>query len=350
MRPRPLYAIAALIIAAPILWPASADAGSGPTIAYWGGSGRPGARIAASDGTVLATVHGVDWPYFSLNAGVFTSTRNVDAFRENVLGVDATSGVRLFTVKDAHLSLLTPGAAGLVFTPDREGAGGPSERDPTINSVWYRDLTTSAERRLVQFHQPERSPIQLAAAPKRPLVAVTEGNDADLLGFDLWVLRTDRLLHRRLTDDGNSLYPSFSPSGRTIAYTWQDDADSCGSQIRLIHPDGSGRRVLATSSCSRRLLRPIWIDSRTLVAWSWNRHGPTGLVRVDARTGVVSRILRGAMYDYDVSRGRHQVVARLVNFTMRLIDGGSWTVSKIPGGRAYRSDIATITGALEQSN
>jgi dipeptidyl aminopeptidase/acylaminoacyl peptidase len=348
----------AVILVAGLVVPVGAAAGRTappPQVAYWGGSGRAGARIASLDGTVVTTVRAVDYPFLSLNGGLALATReDPSTSYGNVIAiVDARTGTKLATIDDAFIGLLGPGGRSVVFTPDRDGTGGGADdRDPAANSVWYRDVASGREHALVRFRGPvmaDRAPLELAVAPTRPLVAVTEGNDADLFVFDLFVARTDVHRVRRLTTDGGSRYPSFSPDGRTIAYVWRT-ADACRSQVRLIDADGSGRRILARGTCRMSLLKPVWVNERTIVAWWWNRSGPRGLVRIDARTGRVRPLFRGPVWSFAVSRTLHRVVVRLEDFTMRIVDPATGDVTPLSGGRAYRSTVATITGAYEQSS
>ena len=155
-----------------------------------------------------------------------------------------------------------------MFLPDGN-ASGPGDRDPTLNSVWYRDVASAKDHRLVRFRDSDRIPLNLAISPNGRLVAVTQGNDG--LPWDIWTARTD--VHvRRLTTDGMSIYPRSArraPRSRSRRRT--------GPRLQrldlVMDADGTHAHRVVAARCVRVLLRPVWLDAHTLVAGAGGRTG-----------------------------------------------------------------------------
>jgi WD40-like Beta Propeller Repeat len=266
------------ILAALFLLLTATPAGAAPRIAYWGTS-EPAVRTADLDGTVRATVHRISFPFLSIGVGIMIGERDwPHRFGSNVVGYGASDGTKRFTIHDARLSLLHPSGSFVVFTPDSNG-GNKDDRDPFVNSMWFHDVATGKEHRIARFpvRNPSldlRAPIDLALNPNGTRVAIGHGNDGEVYAFDVWVARThgSGTLHR-LTFGGRSRWPSFSPDGSWIAYTYQVPGEGCSSEIRLIRPDGTGMHTVATGTCGQVLLRPVWISSHAVAAWWWDQHG-----------------------------------------------------------------------------
>jgi len=320
-----------------------------PAIAYTGGSDR--AATATLSGTVLHRFSRVG-PFVSLSGGVLAAERPGAQGTSDVLGFDAATGARLFTIHDARFPLLSRDGRAVAFLPDANGAGDHPDRDPGVNSVWYENLTTGHDRRLARFSNADRMPLHLAMSPNGRWVAVDHGNDVDLFESDIYVMRTGLHEVRRLTTDGDSWYPSFSPNSKTIAYTHRVGTNGCGGGVRLIGVDGTNPRTLTTGTCARSLLRPVWLDADTLVAWWWKRlpdmsFAPQGLVEVAVADGTVTTLVHGAVADFSVSRPLHRIAFRLENGRIRLLDPNTDTVTAVPGGTKPRGFHVFLDGALE---
>lgn len=359
-RPRRLRTLAALVAVAALLVtagpPAAATTADGgtPRLAYDAFEGdEPVAVTASLRGDVAERFTDAE-PFVSITDGLVAVARRThpDPFRADVTVADAATGAVRGIVRDARFPLLFDRGDGLLFLPDNEGLTA-DDRDPYANSVWYRDLTNGKERRLAQFTDGDVRPLQLAASPGGERVAFSVGDDTARFEWDLWVSSVHGSA-RRLTHDGQSLYPSFSPDGRSIAFTHQVGADGCSTEIRVVAVDGGEQRTVAAGSCQRSLVRPVWLDRETIVAWQFTGDGdnvfrPSGLVAVSATTGAVETIVSGRVFDFSVSRTMRLVAFRLVSGRIGVYDPATGEVVTAAGGAAHRGGHLHVDGALEQA-
>jgi dipeptidyl aminopeptidase/acylaminoacyl peptidase len=339
---------AALVAATPTVGPAQARPGPrlvAIQLAYWGGLAN-GIRTASLDGTVATTIVNTS-PYFSMGGGTVAAGRGTAGGRSTVYGFAATDGAQRFSIHDATFPLISSDGGEVVFLPDANGAGA-GDRDHRVNSVWAFDPVKAKDHRLIRFADADRAPLNLALSPAGRLVAVTHGNDADLFRWDIWTARVHGTPHpRRLTTDGRSLYPSFSPSGRKIAFTKKIGKKRCSGSIWVMNADGTGKRRVAAGTCARTLLRPVWLNGHTLAAWWWNRTGVVGLVKVDVASGAVSGLAHAPVIDYSVSRSVGDLAYRTDDGTIRLYDISSGTKTVVPGGTSPSGPRVFLDGALE---
>jgi len=340
-----------LLVALAVVGATAAPAAATPTIAYWGGAG-PSIRTSDLDGTVRASIHGVPYWWVSIAKGLVLGTRDTKVgYGQQVIAWKAVGGDRRFTIDDARISLIHPGGKRIVFTPDNNG-GRKHDRDPRVNSVWVRNVHTGAEKQVARF--PDigpvgRNPIDLAWNPQVTRIAVGHGNDGELYAFDIWTASATRKgTLRRLTTGGFSRYPSFSPDGSWIAYTYRRWNTDCVSQVRLIRPNGTGEHTLVGGTCHRILYRPVWISSHALVAWWVDQKGPRGLVRINATTGHVTTLVRAHVWAFQVSRTLGKVIWRTGNGAIHLYDLSTRRFRKVPGGTTLPGDVVAIQGQLEQ--
>lgn len=333
----------ALAVAVALGWAATAATALGPPlVAYDTNAGA--VRTAALDGTVASSVANRS-PYLSLSGGVLASARPTASGGSKVIGTDAVTGAALFTINDAFFPLIAGHGSRVVFLPDGN-ASGPGDRDPTLNSVWYRDVASAKEHRLVRFTDSDRIPLNLAASPNGRLAAVTQGNDQDLFQWDIWTARTDVHRVRRLTTDGMSIYPSFSPAGTKIAFTKKDGMKACSGSIWIMDTDGTHVHRVVAARCARVLLRPVWLDAHTLVAWSWGTHGVKGLVKIALPSGAVTPLVPGKVFDYSVSRALGTMAVRFLDGSISLYDISSGTLTAMPGAEPKGARVF-LSGALE---
>ncbi len=333
----------------------AAPAVAAPKIAYWG-TDEPALRTATLGGVVRATVHRITYPFFSIGSNLVIGERDwPHRFGSNVVGYDATNGTKRFSIHDARLSLLHPSGSFVVFTPDSNG-GNTDDRDPYVNSVWFHDVATGREHRIARFPLKNpgldlRAPIDLSLNPKGTRVAIGHGNDGEVYAFDVWVAETHRRgTLRRLTFDGGSRWPSFSPDGSWIAYTYQDTGDPCSSQIRLIRPNGTGMHTVATGTCGQVLLRPVWISSHAVATWWWDhQHGPRGIVKVNVGTHAVTTLVAARLWGEPVvSRRLHLIAWRSLGGTIREYHLRTGRITSAPGGgKAWTSTVVAIDGMFE---
>ena len=333
--------VIALIVVAAVLPAASAGAALPPRIAYDTDDGR--VHVESVDGTVTASVWNAS-PYFSFSGGLLAVARPTLNGGSRVVGIDAATGTWQLIWKDAFFPLVAGRGAGVIFLPDAH-AGGPDDRDPTLNSVWYRDANSSHIHRLVQFKDSDLIPLNLATSPKGGRVAITEGNDADLFQWDIWTAATGVHRVRRLTTDGVSNYPSFSPSGMRIAFTKVSHTHPCSGSVWIMAADGRNPQRLVAGSCARHFLRPVWLNTQTLIAWAWGPHGVLGLVKIDARSGAVTPLVNGRVFDFSVSRAMGKVAIRYRSGRVGLWDAGDDALTLLPvtppGSRVF------LSGGLE---
>jgi hypothetical protein len=322
---------------------APAAAAQTAVLAYSGGSAL--ARTATIGGGTVAEVSDLE-VFASIGDGVLAGSRlTTSGQRSNVVGFDAATGTKLFTLKDGRFPLAAAGA--VVFQPDFNG-GGSGDRDPMVNSLWYYDIAAAATHRLVQFHDGDRAPLHTAISPNGHRVAVAEGNDVDLFQSDIWVARTDIHKVTRLTRNGRSWYPSFSPDGTQIAFMSKQGTDGCTSSIRVMDAGGSNNHLVRAGTCHDELLRPSWLDADTLVAWRWTKSGgPRGLVTIDAATGAEATIVAGAVFDFSVSRPLGAIAYRLADDSVAIYDVGSAGTTPVPGGTELPGGKVFLDGALE---
>ena len=333
----------AVVLALPAMGLPSVPAGAAlpPRIAFDTNAGD--VRVVATDGTETASVSNAS-PYFSFSGGILAVSRPTLNGGSRVVGVDGTTGSTMFTIKDAFFPLIAGQGSRVVFLPDGH-AGGPNDRDPTLNSVWFDDVASGHDHRLVRFTDSDRIPLNLAIAPKGGRVAITHGNDADLFQWDIWTATTDHHFVRRLTTDGISTYPSFSPSGLQIAFAKVDHSSACSGSIWVMNGDGRNPHRLVAGTCARHYLRPVWIDTHTLIAWAWGPHGVLGLVEISVPSGTVTPIVNGRVFDFSVSRAMGKVAIRYGSGRIGLWDASSDALTLLPvtpaGGRVF------LSGALE---
>jgi hypothetical protein len=320
-----------------------AGAGGIPALVYTGGSNL--ARTATAGGSDVTEVSNLE-VFASIGDGVLVGSRpTTSGQRDNVVGFDGATGTKLFTLKDGRFPLAAGGA--VVFQPDFNGAGA-GDRDPTVNSLWYYDIGIAATHRLVQFHGGERAPLHTAISPNGRRVAAAEGNDVDLFVSDIWVMRTDVHKVTRLTRNGRSWYPSFSPGGTKIAFMSKNGVHGCSASIRVMDSDGTHNHLVRGGSCHNELLRPVWLDAGTLVAWRWTQAGgPRGLVTIDVATGDQAPLVTGSVVDFSVSRTLGAIVYRLADDSVAIYDVGGATTTPVPGGIDLPGGKVFMEGALE---
>jgi Tol biopolymer transport system component len=84
-------------------------------------------------------------------------------------------------------------------------------------------------------------------AGAQPLVAYTRSTSDDS-SHDIWVTRADGSGRRRLTSDGKSLSPAWTPDGKRILFVVGKSEPALGGEIWIMNRDGSGKRQLTRIS------------------------------------------------------------------------------------------------------
>jgi dipeptidyl aminopeptidase/acylaminoacyl peptidase len=282
-----------------------------PMVAFATAS-REHVRVAAGDRTRLARV-----PYqrgFSLRGDLIATESG-----PGVVGYDARTGERRFTVRDAALPTVLDPRGRVVFWATYE-------RDRQVNSLWVREIDGRV-RRIVQFsnggdlpgydtgYEGDAGLLSTSFDAAGAKVALAEGNDVSLFIYDVYVVNVATGRVRRITNDRRSRWPSISPNGRRVAY--QREVAECGPDYvragRLVveRVDGTGERILSSGSCDAWLSNPRWINDTHVVAYrqrrTTGREFDVDLVLVEAATGV-QRALTGSgmvsFFSVDPATGR----------------------------------------------
>jgi WD40 repeat protein len=128
-----------------------------------------------------------------------------------------------------------------------------------------------------------------------PFLDTPEGRSLASAEADLFVVNSDGSNERRLTDDGISRDPAWSPDGATVAFLYGEHGDQ---RVATIRTDGTDRRVLvATPVMEGGISFPygnavVWSPDGTMVAYSGHDdHDVCSISVVDVETGSVRRLI-----------------------------------------------------------
>lgn len=352
-------ASSALVVIALVLTSVAASAEDGlPHVAFEGSPDGEHTSVRATDQAGNAVTLNKDAePFLSISGGrvAFTHNHKNSIFASDVIVKDAMTGERLYKIPDARWPLIFGDGTQVLFQPDRNGGRlDPEERDPYVNSVWYRDLVSGEERKLYQGEDADLKPMNFAVTPAGDRAAFDVGNDTFLFEWNIWIVDVDGTGLEQLTTDDRSLSPSFSPDGQTIAYTRMIPSRPCRGGLRLMDTDGSNVRVLARNACDAHFSRPVWLDDQTIVSLVWERHpkgwyDPTSLVTVSVETGEVQEIVDGFVADYVVARDAGQVIFRRLKGRIVAYDTATATTTTIPSGKELPGWHLHAEGSLELS-
>lgn len=289
----------ALLVPVGLATPASA---AEPPIAYYTDTG---VAVAELDGTVLTAFP--DFQFFSLDGSLLVGSRLRPGTGERVVGHDATTGQRLFRIKDAFAPIALADGRKVGFLPDRF-----AHRDPYFASVWIRN-GGGRERAIVRFAGPKRTvnpkdfegegiPLDQAWDDGGRMLAVTFGNDVDLFIYDVWVVDARTRDATRITRGHVSRFPSLSPSGDRLALL--RERENCGEpgyyragDLRTMSSSGADKTLLVEGTCDLFYTDPRWISEDELVAARLTRQSSgayaVDLVRIVVATGAVTEIVTG---------------------------------------------------------
>jgi hypothetical protein len=335
----------------------AAGAPAGPMISFEGEADGVRVVTTANPRRTFERFDDVEM-WATIDGGTVAVTRHLKRrpFASNVILYDAATGERLDRIVDARYPLLFDGGTKVLFGPDNHGRLTDDDRDEHVNSVWYRDLEPGNEEvRLAQLGDPDLSVLHYGVDPDATKVAFTVGNDWFLFQWNIFVATLDRTEPLvQITTDDRSLYPSFSPDGQTIAFTYVDPtAEGCGQSVHLMDADGKNARSLFEGTCEYSLSRPVWLDDATLITMRWAQRAdgamrPTGLVTVSVTTGeVLEQVVTGPVRDFAVAREDGKVVFRLKDGAIGMLDVASGDISTVPGGKKTPGWHLHVEGSLE---
>ncbi len=321
-KPIPLARMAAVLACGLAVQLAAAGAGAveggkatpAPAVAYFK-SGQ--VRVATAGGDPISILP--DMSSMSLGGGLIAGADFDTAWK--VTGYGARKGGTRFTISAAIQPTVLDPAGRVAFW-------GVHPRDLQNNSVWVREVNGSIHK-VVQFSNGGSLPgydagfdgdgtiLSTSFDRDGSIIALTQGNDADLFVYDVFTVDVASGAVDRITANQKSRWAAVSPSGSRIA--WQREVSTCGSpyiraaQIVVADIDGSDRRVAAKGSCDGWLGGARWVSSHEVVAYATKRVGPgefrTNLVLVDVVTGERERLTHSGVVSFFSADPRSNRVA-----------------------------------------
>jgi hypothetical protein len=292
-----------------------AGAAGSPAVVY---STDTGTKVASADGVVLSEYG--PFQFSSLDGNVIAGSRHTPR-SEAVVAFNATTGERLYRIRDAFAPVVLANGRKVGFMPDRFG-----RRDRFFQSVWIR-TPRGRLRAVVRFAGRHRTvnardfdgdgiPLDQAWDAAGRTLALTYGNDVDLFEYDVWVVDVRTREATRVTRGRVSRFPSLSPSGDRLALV--REVDRCGQLRRagdlvVMNADGTDRRTLLPGTCGLYYTDPRWISEDELIALRLDRVAPgqydQDLVRVDAATGVATDLVTAGDIVFYTASARQQSIA-----------------------------------------
>ena len=186
---------------------------------------------------------------------VFATFRdeNLEIYDMNPDGSDqarlTTSSARDDTPVMAH------DGSRILFTSDRDGN----------DEIYSMNPDGSSPVRLTNNAADDRNP---AISPDGSRIAFQSDRDGE---FQIYSMASDGSDVRRLTSTGIARYPSWSPEGTTIAFSWRAGTGD-GDHVFIIAADGSGMTGL-TSGSTTADGEPVWSPDGAKIAFTSNRAG-----------------------------------------------------------------------------
>ena len=197
------------------------------------------------------------------------ATGNFDIYSQRVGGQNPLNVTKDSPADDTHPAFSADGER-LAFRSEREGGG-----------IWVAGATGESVQRVATFgYHPAWSP------NGQQLAIVTQSVTDPAVRFtssELWIVTVGTNQRKRLTD-ADASQPSWSPSGRRIAYWGRSGATAAGDVWTI--PAEGGTPVAVTSEPSIDW-NPVWSPDGRFLYFSSNRGGSMSLWRVpiDEATG-----------------------------------------------------------------
>ena len=198
---------------------------------------------------------------------------NADVYTQRVDGRNAINLTKDSTDADLQPAF-SPDGSRIAFRSEREGGG-----------IFLMGATGESVRRLTDFG------FDPAWSPDGKSIAVAHEAVQDPLARNtvskLWLLDTETG-ERRLLTEGDAVQPSWSPSGRRIAY-WGLPPGSGQRDLWTVATEGSGKPVRVTDDDAVDW-NPFWSADGKFLYFASDRDGTMGLFRmaIDEKTGKAS--------------------------------------------------------------
>lgn len=204
--------------------------------------------------------------------------------------------------------------------------------------IYVFDVRTKTSREVTSGDWDDAGPVW---SPDGRLIAFTSNRDSvdGSDNSDVWIVASDDTTKggstRRITaEPGQDGSPAWSPDGRSLAYARQPSGEPVAliydpGHIAIIPADGGRPRAL-TAALDREIRSARWAPDGKSVYGILEDSGDNHLVRVDAATGEVTRLVTGIRSVGGYSVGAEGTIAAVVSEPSR--PNEVWVV-EAPGPR-----------------
>ena len=319
---------------------------AGPAVAL----GPPAVAVALASSTRVLDADGAgirtfgSYRFWSLAGTLLAGDTGAD----RIVGRDAVTGSLRFRIRNAFGPVALDGKR-VAFLPDHSG-----RRDRQVNSVWLR-TRSGAIRRLVQFSNGGSLPgirtgidsatiLGFAFDTAGEAMVVVEGNDVDVLRYDVWVVDVLSGSAFRATTGRRSRHASIAPNGERIAFLREQT--QCGGPppgfragdiVVMDTQQGAPRTVLLDGTCAVFYTEPRWVSDTALAAVRLTRTAPGvyagDLVLVDASSHAIDVLAaHGDVFGVSASPSLGSVAFSRGAGSAVVLDLATLTPVDVPGG------------------
>lgn len=238
-----------------------------------------------------------------------------------VMNADGTGLRRVTTTRIPPLGTPKVGTTPLAWSPDASRLLVFRHDRFAIVDVASRAIT-NVRRVGVRYAIPTVRWPGAPLEPPRTGTIVFERRDESGTG-DLYTIRADGSGLRRLTNDGRSHDPAWSPDGRRIAFT---SGPPRSLQLHVMREDGADRQQLTSFGPELSVVNPSWFaggvgGERILFARYQPGEGPSDLFAVGSDGGTPTPVADSPEPERNGSMSRGGRLAFEVNLGVRVRDG-----------------------------